>query len=164
MRVFRRRGSAILRGAAAAIIVWLVIAIIEMTPLTVFASQTERRVALVERVIDGDTFVLVGGERVRVRNFDTPELRRYACAEERARAVAARAAAIDLLTDRRVTVFVAYRDRFDRLVGDVALHDGVARRDFVAAMIDAGHGARWDYGNEPQPEWCSVDALAAQIE
>lgn len=116
--------------------------------------------ARVERIIDGDTFVIEGGDRIRVRNFDTPELRRYHCPSERQSAIDARAAAADLLQDRTVTLEIAYSDRYERLVADVTLHYDAARLDFVAAMVARGHGARWDYGEEPKPTWCGPDEFA----
>ncbi len=117
------------------------------------AAASEKTVAVV-RVIDGDTFVVSGGERIRVRNFDTPELRRYDCLEEKQAAQAARRAARRLLSGRRVTLSIAGRDRYRRTVADVAVHQGPRAADFVALMTARGHGKRWRYGREPQPDWC----------
>lgn len=47
-------------------------------------ASIEREVAVVERVIDGDTIVLASGERVRLIGIDTPE--RGECYFEEARA------------------------------------------------------------------------------
>ncbi|MEO1329755.1 MAG: thermonuclease family protein [Pseudomonadota bacterium] len=119
------------------------------------ATASERiETTEVTRVIDGDTFVVAGDVRVRVRNFDTPELRRYECRSERTAAVAARDAARRLLQGQRVTLRVTGEDRYRRQVADVSVHRGARQSDFVAEMVAQGHGARWDYGNEPQPEWC----------
>lgn len=123
----------------------------------------EIRTTTVQRVIDGDTFVVAGGERVRVRNFDTPELRRYDCRDERAAAVAARDAARRILQGRTVTLRVIGEDRYRRKIADVAVHRGSARRDFVARMVAEGHGKRWIYGREPQPEWCSREARTVEL-
>lgn len=125
------------------------------------ASSEEQRVAAVERVIDGDTFVVAGGDRIRVRNFDTPELRRYRCASERRRAVEARTAAEALLENRLVTLAITDRDRYGRIIADVTLHLDAVRVDFVVAMTARGHGARWRYGAEPKPDWCPQRAVAA---
>ncbi|MCI4665100.1 MAG: thermonuclease family protein [Neomegalonema sp.] len=118
------------------------------------AAPTEQRVTRVARIIDGDTFVVAGGDRIRVRNFDTPELRRYGCAEEKKRAIAARKAAADILADRKVRLTLAYRDRYERWVADVVVESAPYSVDFVDAMIVRGHGARWNYGKEPKPRWC----------
>ncbi len=155
-----------MRRAAAALataILIVLFALFGAAPEKGRAAPTEGRVALVERIIDGDTFVVAGGDRIRVRNFDTPELRRYDCDAEKALAIAARAAAAELLQDRTVTLDVAYSNRYDRLVADVLVHEGGARIDFVAAMVAGGHGARWAYGEEPQPEWCAPPTASDEI-
>ena len=116
----------------------------------------DRRLARVERVIDGDTFAIETGERIRIRNFDTAELRRYDCAEERALAVSARDYARRLLSGALVRLEITGSDRYGRLVADVSLrNEGGATIDFVTAMVEGGHGARWAYGEEPQPDWCA---------
>ncbi|MEM6669590.1 MAG: thermonuclease family protein [Pseudomonadota bacterium] len=118
------------------------------------ATQGGDRIATVTRVIDGDTFEIAGGARVRVRNFDTPELRNYECADERYLARAARDAARRILKNRKVTLVITDQDRYRRLVADVIVHEGSKRYDFVDRMVSGGHGARWLYGYEPQPTWC----------
>ena len=112
------------------------------------------RTAKVSRVIDGDTFVISTGERIRVRNFDTPELRSYDCPEEKIAAQGARRAARALLTRQTVRLSITGKDRYGRMVADVALLKPAGSRDFVDAMVSTGHGARWRYGKEPQPNWC----------
>ena len=47
----------------------LLVALIALTSCTSTGQDTE----LVERVIDGDTFVMDGGERIRLLRIDTPE-------------------------------------------------------------------------------------------
>lgn len=111
----------------------------------------------VTRVIDGDTFEVAGGEKVRVRNFDTPELRSYDCAAEKQLAQDARDAAREILADAPVRLAVTDRDRYGRLVADVALTRPSGDVDFAQAMIESGHGARWNYGVEPQPTWCGPE-------
>lgn len=114
----------------------------------------------VRRVIDGDTFVLGDGARVRVRNFDTPERRGYACPEEKRLAEAATRAARRLLAQRRVRLSVTGRDRYGRLVADVEIlgPGPEAGADFAERMVAGGYGAFWNYGHEPQPEWCGPPA------
>lgn len=126
--------------------------------LTDAVGQGAQRVAAVTYVIDGDTFEIAGGARVRVRNFDTPELRDYDCAEERRLARAARDAARRTLSRKRVTLTVAGEDRYGRLVADVTVHEGAKAYDFAERMMAQGHGARWRFGFEPQPEWCAQSA------
>lgn len=130
--------------------------------LAAAASAVEtQRDGVVTRVIDGDTFEIAGGAKVRVRNFDTPELRSYECSSEREKAVAARDAARRLLQGERVRLRIHDHDRYGRLVADVAVRRRDGEHDFVLDMIEGGHGAPWNYGHEPQPQWCSDAELAA---
>lgn len=143
------------RGVAVGLLALGLIISFTPAPAPLSAAPAAVQVAHVNRVIDGDTFVLVDGERIRVRNFDTPELRRHSCPAEKEMAIAARQAASDLLLDRPVTLWLTYRDRYGRWVADVVLERKGRRIDFVEAMISLGHGARWAYGEEPQPDWCA---------
>lgn len=147
-------GHGVPRGRGAAGLSALAAALVLLAASATALEPGETRNASVLRVIDGDTFVIAGGTRVRVRNFDAPELRRYECLEERAMARRARQVARTLLLNRVVTLRVADRDRYRRLVADVEIHRGRARVDFVAEMTAAGVGARWRYGEEAQPSWC----------
>lgn len=134
-------------------------------PAVGWTSDGATRSAVVERVIDGDTFVIAGGARVRVKDFDTAELRHWECQAERALARAARDRARELLQGARVRLRVDGEDRYRRLVADVFLESGPGRGEtFVEAMTGSGHGARWNYGHEPQPDWCGPDAVAAAVE
>ena len=139
------------------------------------AGGTNVETAIVTRVVDGDTFAVVGdayprdcgptGQRrycdtkIRVRNFDAAELRDAGCDEERALGEHAAAVAREILDGAEVTLVVDGEDRFGRPVADVLVHQSDDRIDFVAAMIARGAGARWRYGEEPQPEWCPRTAL-----
>jgi endonuclease YncB( thermonuclease family) len=117
--------------------------------------------AHVARVIDGDTFAIESGEKIRIRNFDTAELRRYACPEEKAAAMLARDVARDWLDGRRVTLIVDGQDRYGRIVADVIVHGPDGPYNFADRMAAEGYGAHWDYGREPQPEWCPTQAAGA---
>ena len=118
-----------------------------------------QRTAKVTRVIDGDTFVIASGERVRVRNFDTPELRRYDCPAEKIAAQGARRAARMLLHRKTVRLSITGKDRYGRMVADVEVLRQKGSQDFVDAMVSTGHGARWRYGEEPQPNWCPAGPI-----
>lgn len=134
------------------VLLWGVAAAAVVVAAPGWSSTT--RTATVVRVIDGDTFVIDGGARIRVRNFDSPELRHWKCPEERALAREAREVARDLLNGRRVTLVVDGEDRYRRLVADVTIHRGPDEVDFTDRMVALGVGVHWDYGNEPQPKWC----------
>jgi micrococcal nuclease len=82
--------------------------------------------AVVERVIDGDTFVLVGGERVRLIGVDTPELGRrdqtvQYFAEE------ARDFVKEMIEGKEVTLRTDWRgkDRYGRTLAYVYLGDSL---------------------------------------
>ena len=65
----------------------------------------------VTRVIDGDTFIINTGERVRIIGIDTPEINEEHYAE-------AKAALEAMLLDKEVTLIkdVSERDRYGRLL------------------------------------------------
>lgn len=92
------------------------------------------RWAVVERVIDGDTVVLVGGERVRYIGVDTPELHHPKKPVE-AYARQARAFNRRWVEGKRVRLEfdVERRDRYGRLLAYVYLEDGT----FVNAELIA---------------------------
>ena len=58
------------------VVVAIVLPLLGMGKRRKAPAQREERNAIVERVIDGDTFVLTAGERVRLIGVDTPELQR----------------------------------------------------------------------------------------
>jgi len=96
--------------------------------------------AVVERVVDGDTFALEGGEKVRLTGIDTPELHhptkpRGFYAEE------ARQAAQSLVEGRSVALVYDRdeRDRYGRLlayvlVGDVFVNARLLREGYARVM------------------------------
>lgn len=123
------------------------------------AAYDGSREAYVSRVIDGDTFEIESGDHIRIRNFDTAELRSYECAEEKAKAMEARDVARDWLDGRRVTLIVDGQDRYGRIVADVIVHGPEGTYNFADRMADEGYGAHWDYGREPQPDWCPAQVV-----
>jgi len=58
------------------VVVAIVLPLLGMGKWRKAPAQREEREATVERVIDGDTFVLTTGERVRLIGVDTPELQK----------------------------------------------------------------------------------------
>ncbi len=91
--------------------------------------------ATVERVIDGDTIVLVGGERVRYIGMDTPEMGTdpRECFAEQA---TARNKALVAGKEVALRMDVRDRDRYRRLLRYVYLPDGT----FVnAVLVEEGY-------------------------
>jgi len=77
----------------------------------------------VERVIDGDT-IIVGTNRVRLAEIDTPELNAPYGAE-------AKKALSDMILRRTVVVEWKRRGRYRRIIGQVYLKDNWINRDLV---------------------------------
>lgn len=103
------------------------------------AGEAQTRIPCeVERVIDGDTFVCVGGERVRLLLVDAPEM------DVEPLGPLARAFLEDLLpvgAEVDLEMDVGERDRFGRLLAYVYLTDGrmvnelLARQGFALTMV-----------------------------
>ena len=109
---------------------------------------------LVDRVIDGDTFVakFFNGdtERIRVIGIDTPELGGAACDREYRYASDAKEFAERLLNDRRVVLRVSernQRDEYGRLLASAELPNG---HDFGNEMLDA----RLAVSSGQDHDWC----------
>lgn len=111
------------------------------------ADRTPR--AHVARVIDGDTFELAGGERVRILNIDAAEMPPGSqCGAERDLALAAKARLSEVVRQGEVTLVREGRDRdrYDRQlrrvrvdgqdVGDLLVREGLAQPW-------RGHKANW---------------------
>ena len=80
--------------------------------------------AKVNRVIDGDTidfdldlgFYMTKTVRIRLRDFDAPELR----GNERLEGIKVRNVVVDVLSEAKEITVITYKDRsFDRWMGDV---------------------------------------------
>lgn len=85
----------------------------------------------VDRVVDGDTIVLMEKARVRLHGIDTSE-RDQPYGKEAARA-------LDALTDTKVFVEEQDTDRYGRLVGVLYTPEGL---NVNLAMVCGGHAWR----------------------
>lgn len=106
--------------------------------------------ARVELVVDGDTFVIATGERVRVLNIDTAELSpRAACAGEADLALRAQTRLRQLLTGRDVELIRRGPDvdRYGRSLRLVRLDD----RDIGVLLVQEGLAQTW---RGRKAEWC----------
>jgi micrococcal nuclease len=108
-------------------------------------------------VLDGDTIavrmkVWIGQEietHVRLAGIDAPELRGK-CADERARAVAAKQALADLLADGKVTL---YNIRLEKYAGRVLAQVTNAGGDVLAQkLMENGHAR--PYQGAKRQGWC----------
>lgn len=102
------------------------------------------------RVIDGDTFDLVG-ERIRIENIDAPEIgERAKCAKERAWANdATEALKSRVQAARTIRLHREGVDRYGRTLALVEL-DG---QDVGAELIADGLAVEWGHG---RPNWCAM--------
>ncbi|KTQ96368.1 nuclease [Aureimonas ureilytica] len=112
------------------------------------AAPTTGRVAW---VIDGDTFRLASGERIRLAGIDAPESRKdqARCAEEIALGRDATRRAIELLKNQVVT-FERVGRSYERTVARVTLNG----RDVGQQFIAEGIARPWP-PHRPKPDWCS---------
>jgi len=102
-------------------------------------------------VIDGDTFRLESGERIRIAGIDAPEThaRQAKCRTEIALGRSATARARALLDGRTVTVIRVGRS-YNRTVARVRL----AGRDVASVLVATG-AARWWPRWQRKPDWCA---------
>lgn len=103
------------------------------------------------RVIDGDTVVIAGGERVRILNIDTAEMPpRSRCAAEARLALAARARLSQLVQSSDEVVLSSAgrdRDQYGRQLRLIRL-DGV---DVGEQLVREGLAKRW---RGRRAQWC----------
>lgn len=118
--------------------------------VVVDASPAAAQSARVAYVIDGDTFRLEGGERIRIAGIDAPETQpgQAKCRAEIVRGQAATRDARALLAGRTVTIERVGRS-YNRTVANVRLNG----RDVATMLVDRGIAARWPRGR-PRPDWC----------
>lgn len=102
-------------------------------------------------VIDGDTFVLESGERIRIAGIDAPETRtgQAKCRREIVAGKAATARAKALLEGRNVTL-----DRVGRSYGRTVSRVRLDGRDVAGELVRIG-AARWWPRGRPGPDWCA---------
>lgn len=111
---------------------------------------TSGEAATVVRVIDGDTFELATGERVRILNIDTAEMPpRADCAREAQLAVEAKNRLVTLLNEGDVELIRRGRneDQYGRLLRLVRS----AERDVGEVLVQEGLAQRW---RGHKAEWC----------
>lgn len=112
------------------------------------ASAAEQ--ATIAYVIDGDTFRLTTGERIRIANIDAPESQRgqAKCAAEIAFGLAATNRARTMLQGRAVAIERVGRS-YNRTVARVTLNG----RDLATQLIEIGVARPWPH-HSPKPNWC----------
>lgn len=99
------------------------------------------------RVVDGDTFELGSGEKIRIADVDTAEMR-CRCPEECRLAAEAKRFTTAALARGPVVITRLKTDRYGRTVATVTI-DGT---DLGAELIRAGLGR--PYHGEKRRSWC----------
>ncbi|MCL5992821.1 MAG: thermonuclease family protein [Firmicutes bacterium] len=87
-------------------------------------NQRSDNLLLVERVVDGDTFVITGGERVRLIGVDAPDARLAASSETYGKEAAAFTREKIEGMHVKLVYDVQQRDQYGRLLAYVYLEDG----------------------------------------
>ncbi len=115
--------------------------------LPALADGTTGRVAW---VIDGDTFRLASGERIRIAGIDAPETRadQAKCPAEVERGRAATRDATALLRGRMVSI-----ERVGRSYGRTVARITLDGRDLSGELVARGVALPWPRGR-PKPDWC----------
>ena len=105
---------------------WAPVPFMEKNAVQAEAVEAKEGFAVVERVIDGDTFVIEGGERVRLIGCDTPESKHPDDSKNVEAGIVAAAYTKELLEDKEIYILldVQERDRYGRILAYVYLPDG----------------------------------------
>ena len=100
-------------------------------------------------VVDGDT-IWFKGEKIRMKNYDTPEPTTNICGGNRERKLAARASKrlIQLLNENGFTIQRFGKDRYGRTIATIR----VGGKDVGDILIAEGLARRWPNGRE---FWCN---------
>lgn len=122
--------------------------VLPIAPAPTAAADRGGRVAW---VIDGDTFRLQSGERVRIAGIDAPETRQgeAKCRAEIERGKEATRQAVALLKGRIVSI-VRVGESYGRTVARVTL-DG---RDIGEELVARGIARPWP-AHRAKPDWCA---------
>ena len=119
-------------------------AILTLSGCTLEAVNTASEGVLVERVVDGDTFVLEGGQRVRLIGVDTPESVHPDKSKNTEFGKEASAFAKEALEGKRVILEkdVSDTDRYGRLLRYVYLEDGTFFNEY---LVKEGYAKVYTY-------------------
>ena len=119
-------------------------AILTFSGCTLEAVNTASEGVLIERVVDGDTFVLEGGQRVRLIGVDTPESVHPDKSKNTEFGKTASAFAKEALEGKRVIMEkdVSDTDRYGRLLRYVYLEDGTFFNEY---LVKEGYAKVYTY-------------------
>lgn len=119
------------------------------------AATIERPAAARIIIIDGDTFVLPGGERIRLQDIDAPETRKARCKRELVLGLRAKERLAQLMRSGPVEVDRTGRDWFHRTLAIVK----VGGASVGAMLVREGLALPWRKGAKARAAraaaWCS---------
>jgi|SRR5215471_5175961 len=105
----------------------------------------------VQRIIDGDTIVLVGGERIRIENIDAPEVGHAQCTSEREWGLRATNHLRLILARGEPALTRIGHDRFGRTLARLTINGRDVGEEMVAARMAVVFG-------RGRPSWCAMAA------
>jgi len=122
------------------------LAALDKNPDKYFASeQIFPKKGKVERVIDGDTFVLYSGEKVRLMGIDAPEL----AAEW---GMEARAKVVELTSKQEITLEYEEKEKLDAY-GRLLAYVWVNKELLNALLLEEGYAKTLLYKHETPPKY-----------
>lgn len=139
----------------------LALTVVALTACAAAPSPVPPVDAVVQRVVDGDTMVMVGGERVRVRGLNTSEttMGKHECYGQEATLYAR-----ERLQGRRVRLVTDpgdLRDRWGRLVAEV----WVGERSYAADAVRGGMGKAYLYDKRhPAGNWAEIESAEREAQ
>lgn len=150
MRMNRHESGEPDRKSAAADTGPVVAPIIALSAWLLLAAAAPAQPVRVAYVIDGDTFRLATGERIRIAGIDAPETRpgQAKCRREVAAGRVATARARAMLAGQTVRIVRVGRS-YNRTVARVVL----SGRDVASELVRLC-AARWWPRRERKPDWC----------
>lgn len=109
------------------------------------AKNAEREKTIVTNVIDGDTIVISGGERIRLLGIDAPEKGEFYYKESKARLE-------QLIENKEVSLEKEgeNKDKYDRLLRYVFVDD----TNINMQMVEEGYAICYFYGKSKYQESC----------
>ena len=138
--------SILIASAAVSVLVLAALFLIHPAP----EPEDRPLIGTVTRVVDGDTFDVVGVGRIRLADVDCPEQRG-------AQGKAATEYARNQLEGRKVELKITDHDKYDRTVAHVYLLSPTGQKGahFNKMIVAAGHAVIKDYPDTTSPgEWC----------
>lgn len=149
----------ILKGAILSILVIVITFGVYSTLISFYLIEIDA-ISIATNIVDGDTFYIATGDRIRLADVDTPESGEWGFSE-------ASQALRDLIDNKKVYLDIddiGWTDRYGRLVCLVYVDYNSTHYLNVNAALLAGHYASlWDHYNEFDPNTWNLLVLKLNI-